>query len=211
MTKEELKELGLSEEDSEKVLKRYGNMVSKERFNEVNEKNKTLEKNNQELKDNMDVLIKDLNKLAGGKGESADDLKSQIKQIQADSEKKSSEYESKIKKMARAGIDNELCQKYGAIKAKCVLAELEDVDDDEDDDSYRKLREKQLKKLSENEEYSFLFKAKEPDDKKDVTIAGAEPNSNSNNNQSETSAGAMYAQKYNARYQVNTAESQNNK
>lgn len=211
MTKEELKELGLSEEDSEKVLKRYGNMVSKERFNEVNEKNKTLEKNNQELKDNMDVLIKDLNKLAGGKGESADDLKSQIKQIQADSEKKSSEYESKIKKMARAGIDNELCQKYGAIKAKCVLAELEDVDDDEDDDSYRKLREKQLKKLSENEEYSFLFKAKEPDDKKDVTIAGAEPNSNSNNNPSETSVGTMYAQKYNARYQVNTAESQNNK
>ncbi len=211
MTKEELKELGLSEEDSEKVFKRYGNMVSKEQFNEVNEENKTLKKNNQELKDNMDVLIKDLNKLAGGKGESADDLKSQIKQIQADSEKKSSEYESKIKKMTRAGIDNELCQKYGAIKAKCVLAELEDVDDDEDDDSYRKLREKQLKKLSENEEYSFLFKAKEPDDKKNVTIAGAEPNSNSNNNQSETSAGAMYAQKYNARYQVNTAESQNNK
>ena len=211
MTKEELKELGLSEEDSEKVFKRYGNMVSKEQFNEVNEENKTLKQNNQELKDNMDVLIKDLNKLAGGKGESADDLKSQIKQIQADSEKKSSEYESKIKKMTRAGIDNELCQKYGAIKAKCVLAELEDVDDDEDDDSYRKLREKQLKKLSENEEYSFLFKAKEPDDKKNVTIAGAEPNSNSNNNQSETSAGAMYAQKYNARYQVNTAESQNNK
>lgn len=211
MTKEELKELGLSEEDSEKVLKRYGNMVSKERFNEVNEENKTLKKNNQELKGNIDVLIKDLNKLAGGKGESADDLKSQIKQIQADSEKKSSEYESKIKKMTRAGIDNELCQKYGAIKAKCVLAELENVDDDEDDDSYRKLREKQLKKLSENEEYSFLFKAKEPDDKKDVTIAGAEPNSNSNNNQSETSAGAMYAQKYNAKYQVNTAESQNNK
>lgn len=211
MTKEELKELGLSEEDSEKVLKRYGNMVSKERFNEVNEENKTLKKNNQELKGNIDVLIKDLNKLAGGKGESADDLKSQIKQIQADSEKKTSEYESKIKKMTRAGIDNELCQKYGAIKAKCVLAELEDVDDDEDDDSYRKLREKQLKKLSENEEYSFLFKAKEPDDKKDVTIAGAEPNSNSNNNLSETSAGAMYAQKYNARYQVNTAESQNNK
>lgn len=211
MTKEELKELGLSEEDSEKVLKRYGNMVSKERFNEVNEENKTLKKNNQELKGNIDVLIKDLNKLAGGKGESADDLKSQIKQIQADSEKKTSEYESKIKKMTRAGIDNELCQKYGAIKAKCVLAELENVDDDEDDDSYRKLREKQLKKLSENEEYSFLFKAKEPDDKKDVTIAGAEPNSNSNNNLSETSAGAMYAQKYNARYQVNTAESQNNK
>lgn len=211
MTKEELKELGLSEEDSEKVLKRYGNMVSKERFNEVNEENKTLKKNNQELKGNIDVLIKDLNKLAGGKGESADDLKSQIKQIQADSEKKSSEYESKIKKMTRAGIDNELCQKYGAIKAKCVLAELENVDDDEDDDSYRKLREKQLKKLSENEEYSFLFKAKEPDDKKDITIAGAEPNSNSNNNQSETSAGAMYAQKYNAKYQVNTAESQNNK
>lgn len=210
MTKEELKELGLSEENSEKVLKRYGNMVSKERFNEVNEENKTLKKNNQELKENMDGLIKELNKLAGGKGESADDLKSQIKQIQADSEKKSSEYETKIKKMTRAGIDNELCQKYGAIKAKCVLAELEDVDED-DDDSYRKLREKQLKKLSENEEYSFLFKAKKSADGKDVTIAGAEPNGNSNNNQTETSAGAVYAQKYNARYQVNTAESQNNK
>lgn len=211
MTKEELTELGLSEKDAEKVLKRYGNMVSKERFNEVNEKNKTLEKNNRELKDNIDGLIKDLNKLAGGEGTNADDLKAQIKQIQSDSEKKSLEYNSKIKQITRAGIDNELCQKYSAIKAKCVLAELEDIDDDEDDESYRKLREKQLKKLSENEEYSFLFKAKEQTDKKDLNIAGAEPNGNGNNNQLEVSAGAMYAQKYNARYQVKTSESQNNK
>lgn len=211
MTKEELKELGLSETDAEKVLKRYGNMVSKERFNEVNEKNKTLQKNNQELKDHMDGLIKDLNKLAGGTGTNADDLKTQIKQIQSDSEKKSLEYDSKIKQITRAGIDNELCQKYSAIKAKCVLAELEDIGDDEDDESYRKIREKQLKKLSENEEYSFLFKAKEPTDKKDLNIAGAEPNGNGNNNKSEVSAGAMYAQKYNARYQVKTPESQNNK
>lgn len=211
MTKEELKELGLSETDAEKVLKRYGNMVSKERFNEVNEKNKTLQKNNQELKDHMDGLIKDLNKLAGGTGTNADDLKTQIKQIQSDSEKKSLEYDSKIKQITRAGIDNELCQKYSAIKAKCVLAELEDIDDDEDDESYRKLREKQLKKLSENEEYSFLFKAKEPDNKKDLTIAGAEPNNNGNSNQPEVSTGAMYAQKYNARYQAKTTESQTSK
>ena len=107
MTKEELKELGLSDEQADKVLKGYDGYVPKERFNSVNEAKKKAE---QEVAD-RDKQIEELKK-AGN----VDELKQKIDELQKQNKEASEKYAADLKNLK---LD-------AAIKA--ALSNAQDVD-----------------------------------------------------------------------------------
>lgn len=96
MTKEQLIEMGLTEEQAEKVLaahkKALENFIPKSRFDEVNETKKELE---QQLKD-RDKQLKELADKAKGN----EDLVKQITELQEANKKAIQDYEERFKKQA---------------------------------------------------------------------------------------------------------------
>lgn len=88
MTKEELKALGLTDDQADKVIKGYEGYVPKARFDEVNEAKKQAEKNVSE----RDKQLEDLKKEKGD----ADALKSKISELQKQNDDAKKEYDQKI-------------------------------------------------------------------------------------------------------------------
>lgn len=108
MTKDELIKLGLSEELADKVVEDYGkNYVSKDQFNAKNDKLKSVEGELSKVRGEIDNLQK--------ANASNDDLKKQIDALKADSDKRTAEYEEKIKSME---IDNIVNTALSGVKSK---------------------------------------------------------------------------------------------
>ncbi|WP_003514361.1 phage scaffolding protein [Acetivibrio thermocellus] len=111
MTKEQLMEMGLTEEQAEKVLVIYKedlkSFIPKARFDEVNEAKKNLE---EQLKD-RDKQLKDL----GEKVKDNEELTKQIKDLQEANKKAKEEYETKIKNLT---LDNAIKLALKEHKAK---------------------------------------------------------------------------------------------
>lgn len=111
MTKEQLLEMGLSEEQVEKVLAAYKeelkNFIPKTRFNEVNDAKKDLEK---QLED-RDKQLKDLQEKVKGNEE----LEKTIKDLQESNKKAVADYEAKIKNIT---LDNAIRLALKEHKAK---------------------------------------------------------------------------------------------
>lgn len=122
MTKDELMKLGLSEEVADKLVEDYGkNYVSKDQFNAKNDKLKSVEGELSKVRGEIDNLQK--------ANANNDELKKQIDALKADSDKRTTEYEAKIKSME---IDNIVNTALSGVKSKNnkavrALLDLNDV------------------------------------------------------------------------------------
>ena len=123
MTKEKLMEWGLTEEQANKVMEGLnGSFVTKSRFNEVNEENKTLKAQVSE----RDGQIETLKKSAGDNTE----LQNQITALQEANKQKDKDHANEIKalKISNAvdvALTNAKAKNNTAVKA--LLAEVSDV------------------------------------------------------------------------------------
>lgn len=112
MKKEDLIAMGLTEEQAKKVMDSLdGNFVTKARFNEVNEENKTLKKSVAD----RDKQLEDLKKSGGDNAE----LKKQIETLQQQNAEQQKAHEAE---MAQLKLDNAIDAALTAAGAKNIKA-----------------------------------------------------------------------------------------
>lgn len=166
MNKEELIAMGLSEEQASKVMASLdGSFVPKNRFNEVNEENKTLKKSVTD----RDKQLEDLKKSSGDN----EKLQSQIAELQKQNADQVKAHELE---MNRLKVDNAIEQALTGAKAKNVkavkaLLDLEGVKLS-DDGTITGLKE-QIDKLSKDDGTKFLFDTAESS--RQQTFRGFQP------------------------------------
>ena len=152
MTKEKLMEWGLTEEQASKVMEGLnGSFVTKARFNEVNEENKTLKAQVSE----RDGQIETLKKSAGDNTE----LQSQITALQEANKQKDKDHANEIKTLKiRNAVDmaltNAKAKNNTAVKA--LLAEFLGKAELADDGTVKGLDD-EIGKLVKGEDTAFLF------------------------------------------------------
>ena len=166
MTKENLLEWGLTEEQANKVMEGLnGSFVTKSRFNEVNEENKTLKAQVSE----RDGQIETLKKSAGDNTE----LQNQITALQEANKQKDKDHANEIKalKISNAvdvALTNAKAKNNTAVKA--LLAAFLEKAELADDGTVKGLSD-EIKKLVDGQDTAFLFDTKAPDKK----FKGAKP------------------------------------
>ena len=144
MKKEDLIKLGLTEELAQKVADAFAEylkgFIPKSRFDEVNEAKKKLEQDLEALK-KID----------------AEGLQAEIERLQKENEATKEKYEAELKQIRiNNAVERALiASKAKNIKAVKALLDLENVELDEDGNI--KGLDKQIKKLQESEDSSFLF------------------------------------------------------
>lgn len=112
MNKEDLIAMGLTEEQAKKVMDSLdGNYVTKTRFNEVNEENKTLKKSVSD----RDKQLEDLKKSSGDNEE----LKKQIETLQQENANQKKEHDAE---MTQLRLDNAIDAALTAAGAKNIKA-----------------------------------------------------------------------------------------
>lgn len=152
MNKEDLIAMGLTEEQAKKVMDSLdGNFVTKTRFNEINEENKTLKKSVSD----RDKQFDDLKKSSGDNAE----LQKQIADLQKVNADQVKTHETELKQLK---IDNAVEQALTGAKAKNIkavkaLLDLEGVKLGEDG-SVLGLKE-QIEKLTSGDDTKFMFDA----------------------------------------------------
>ena len=152
MTKEKLMEWGLTEEQANKVMEGLnGSFVTKARFNEVNEENKTLKAQVSE----RDGQIETLKKSAGDNTE----LQNQITALQEANKQKDKDHANEIKalKITNAvdmALTNAKAKNNVAVKA--LLADFLTKAELADDGTVKGLDD-EIGKLVKGEDTAFLF------------------------------------------------------
>ena len=147
MTKEELLALGLTEEQSAKVVEDYGkNYVSKDQFNSKNEELKS-------VKGELTTLNGEIDNLKKSNADNAE-LAKQIETMKADAESRKAEYEGKI---AQLEIDNIVNVALSNAKAKNNVAvrALLDLKDVKVKDGKIKGLDEQLAEVAKANPYLF--------------------------------------------------------
>lgn len=144
MKKEELMELGLTEEQAAKVVEKYGEMIPKARFDEINDRMKTAESNVKE----RDKQIETLKKSATDNAE----LQQQITDLQKQNKAAAEQYAADIKERSR---NNSIALALTGKKAKNMaaakaLVNLEDSDFDENNELSKSGLAKIDKAVTEN-------------------------------------------------------------
>lgn len=148
MTREELKALGLSDEQIEKVVEDYGkNYVSKSQFNQKNEEAK-------HLKGEADTFKKEIEELKKTNKDNAD-LAAQIEKMKEDAKTREQTYKANTKKMQIDSLVDLALVKNKAKNPKAVKALLVDLDKAEIVDGAIKGLDEQFKKLKETDAYMF--------------------------------------------------------
>ena len=197
MTKEKLMEMGLTEEQANKVMEGLnGSFVTKTRFNEVNEELKTAKATITERDGQLDTLKKS--------GADAATLQAQITQLQADNAQKDKDHAAEIKKIKVDNAVKEALIQAGAINPATVtplLAAFLEKADLADDGTIRGLSD-EISKLAKTEGTSFLFKT--ADTSTTPTVSGASPAGGGTVNPS-TKAGAYETRLTDARKAGNAA------
>ena len=118
MKKEDLIAIGLTEEQAKKVLESLdGNFVTKTRFNEINEENKTLK---QSVAD-RDKQLEDLKKSGGDNAE----LKKQIEALQQQNSEQKKAHEAELSRLKLDNAIDSALAAAGAKNAKAVKALLD--------------------------------------------------------------------------------------
>ncbi len=149
MTKEELKALGLTDEQADKVIEGYKTYVPKSRFDEVNEAKKKAESTVAE----RDKQLEELKKNSGD----ADALKAQIEKLQGENKEAAKKYAADLKALQVGNAVERALTAAGAKNIKAVKALLTDLDKAEMDGEDVKGLADQIKKLKEGEDTKFLF------------------------------------------------------
>lgn len=147
MTKEELKALGLNDEQIEKVVEDYGkNYVAKSQFNQKNEELK-------QAKESLTTMQSDIEALKKSNADNAE-LSKQIDELNAAQLKREAEYTAQIQKMELDGIVERTLLSSKVKNAKAVRALL-DLEDAKVKDGTIKGLDDQLTKLKESDPYLF--------------------------------------------------------
>lgn len=151
MKKEDLIAMGLTEDQAKKVMDSLdGNFVTKTRFNEVNEENKTLK---QSVAD-RDKQLEDLKKSSGDNAE----LKKQIETLQQQNAEQQKAHEAELKQLK---LDNAIDTALTAAGAKNVKAVKPFIDTTKiklGDDGKLTGLDEQLKEVQKTEGYLFAEK-----------------------------------------------------
>lgn len=152
MKKEDLIAMGLSEEQAKKVMDSLdGNYVTKTRFNEVNEENKTLKQSVSERDKQLDGLKK-------SSGDNAE-LKKQIEALQQQNAEQKKTHDAE---MAQLRLDNAIdtaLTAAGAKNAKAVKALLDTSKVKLGDDGKLTGWDEQLSAVQKSD--SYLFESKQ--------------------------------------------------
>lgn len=152
MTKEELKALGLADEQIEKVVEDYGkNYVPKNQFNQKNEELK-------QAKESLEAMQSDIETLKKANADNAE-LSKQIDELNAAQLKREEEYTAQIQKMELDGIVERTLLSSKVKNAKAVRALL-DLEDAKVKDGTIKGLDDQLTKLKESDPYLFESESK---------------------------------------------------
>lgn len=163
MKKEDLIAMGLTEEQAKKVMDSLdGNFVTKTRFNEVNEENKTLK---QSVAD-RDKQLEDLKKSSGDNAE----LKKQIETLQQQNAEQQKAHEAELKQLK---LDNAIDTALTAAGAKNVKAVKPFIDTTKiklGEDGKLTGLDGQLKEVQKTEGYLFAEKQQ-----KQQTFKGFQP------------------------------------
>lgn len=163
MKKEDLIAMGLTEEQAKKVMDSLdGNFVTKTRFNEVNEENKTLK---QSVAD-RDKQLEDLKKSSGDNAE----LKKQIETLQQQNAEQQRAHEAELKQLK---LDNAIDTALTAAGAKNVKAVKPFIDTTKiklGEDGKLTGLDEQLKEVQKTEGYLFAEKQQ-----KQQTFKGFQP------------------------------------
>lgn len=163
MKKEDLIAMGLTEEQAKKVMDSLdGNFVTKTRFNEVNEENKTLK---QSVAD-RDKQLEDLKKSSGDNAE----LKKQIETLQHQNAEQQKAHEAELKQLK---LDNAIDTALTAAGAKNVKAVKPFIDTTKiklGEDGKLTGLDEQLKEVQKTEGYLFAEKQQ-----KQQTFKGFQP------------------------------------
>ena len=163
MKKEDLIAMGLTEEQAKKVMDSLdGNFVTKTRFNEVNEENKTLK---QSVAD-RDKQLEDLKKSSGDNAE----LKKQIETLQQQNAEPQKAHEAELKQLK---LDNAIDTALTAAGAKNVKAVKPFIDTTKiklGEDGKLTGLDEQLKEVQKTEGYLFAEKQQ-----KQQTFKGFQP------------------------------------
>lgn len=147
MTKEELKALGLTDEQVTKITEDYGkNYVSKAQFNQKNEEAKTLKGELETVKGEIDTLKKNNTDNAA--------LVKQIDDLKAAGKKRDDEYAAKIEQMHIDGIVEKALVTHQAKNTAAVKALLDLTKPERDGETIKGL-EDQIKKIKETDSYLF--------------------------------------------------------
>lgn len=147
MTKEELKALGLTDEQVAKITEDYGkNYVSKAQFNQKNEEAKT-------LKGELDTVKGEIETLKKNNADNAALVK-QIDDLKAAGKKRDEDYAAKIEQMHIDGIVEKALISSKAKNTAAVKALL-DLSKAERDGETIKGLEDQIKKIKETDSYLF--------------------------------------------------------
>lgn len=147
MTKEELKALGLNDDQIEKVVEDYGkNYVPKNQFNKKNDALKQAEESLEAMQSDIETLKK--------ANADNDELSKQIDELNAAHLKREAEYTAQIQKMELDGIVERTLLSSKVKNAKAVRALL-DLEDAKVKDGTIKGLDDQLTKLKESDPYLF--------------------------------------------------------
>ena len=157
MTREELKELGLTDEQIEKVMASHGKALNavKDKADKVETLESQVEDYKTQLAD-RDKQLKDL----GEKAKGNEELTAQIEELKQQNEATKTEYEEKLQKQS---FDHVLEKSLIGAKVKNVKAvkALLDVDMIKLDGDTLKGLDEQLKNLKESDSYLFEEEKKE--------------------------------------------------
>ena len=187
MNKEELLKLGLTEEQTEKVLsantEQLKGFIPKARFDEVNNAKKQAEKD-------LSERDKQLETLKNSTGD-VETLKNTIKQLQDENKASKEQYEANISKIK---LDNAIDNALGNAKAKNSRAvrALLDMEKIKFENETLSGLDEQLKALKEAEDSKFLFEEiKEPTK---PSFSGVEPGTSTGETNPGTGAPETYSQ-----------------
>lgn len=190
MDKDELIQLGLTDEQATKIISKIANnYVAKTEM-------ETYKTENEQLKIDIKTRDKQLEEL---KKIDAKGLQKKIEELQTENQASKETYEAQIKQIK---IDNAIEKALTTAKAKNIKAvkALLDLENTEllEDGTIKNL-DKQIKSLQSAEDSKFMFDIKT---NSEPTITGASPYEPTDNTQNSSAMGIglKYAQKYSAKF-----------
>ncbi|MFF2179409.1 phage scaffolding protein [Lysinibacillus sp. NPDC058147] len=190
MKKEDLIALGLSEEQADALISKYGTMIPKERFDEVNKAKKTLE---DQVK-NHETQLKDLQDKAKGNEE----LQITITELQQANEIAKTEYEQQLKnERMSAALKLSLHNKVHDVDLVAGLIDKTTIELSEDGKVTKGLDE-QLKTLQESKSFLFVPEKQQP------TFKGWNPAGGADNGAGASEVGSNFAKMANEKSSSDT-------
>lgn len=190
MKKEDLIAMGLSDEQADAVVGKYGAMIPKERFDEVNNAKKTLE----EQVETHESQLKELQ----GKAKGNEELQAEITKLQENQKQAKEQYEQQLKdERLSTALKLALTGKVHDVDLVVSLIDKEQIELDEKGNITKGLDE-QRKTLQESKSFLFVPEKQQP------TFKGWNPASGADNGAGASDVGFNFAKMANEKSSSDT-------